>query len=132
MSRRYRWYTLRGCAKAALLCAAIALACSPLLLLKGCGALPVIADKHVSAGCQMADGLTTWYALKHGAVEANGLLAGFSGPQILALKVIIAIIIWKFAADPGQATQDEQAVLAAGSVVGCGASLWNLRVIQKL
>ena len=72
---------------------------------------------------QLADGLTTTYALEHGFVESNPLLSGLSGPEILAVKLALVQGIKltpKPICEPG---------LVAASTVGYGLALWNIGVM---
>lgn len=107
-----------------------ALVCSLLILLHGCA---IISDHRVAAGCQVADGLTTWYALKHGAVEANPLLNGVSPGAILAIKLMFAYIVYK-ALDPKGKPQTGVNKFAGGAitVMGCVPAINNVSVIQGL
>lgn len=90
------------------------LALSLLLIFGGCATL---ADRRVAAGCQIADGVTTYAALRAGAVEANPLLASLSGSQILLLKVLLAVAIWKLAPEPD--------AVQVASVAGCLPAISN-------
>jgi hypothetical protein len=92
----------------------------------------VLGDKRVAAGCQVADGATTYYALKHGAVETNGLLSSLSGGQILALKIIFAIALLYLLPDAEQATNDDKFLIGTLSLVGCLPAGSNLKLIGEL
>lgn len=100
------------------------------LLLNGCA---VLSDRRVAAGCQVADGLTTYYALKHGAVEANPLLSGIGPTGILVLKLAFAYIAWRVF-NPAERKQEKVDKFAAGavSVMGCLPAVNNLNVIKDL
>ena len=100
------------------------------LMLSGCA---VLSDRRVAAGCQIADGVTTYYALKHGAVEANGLLSGMSPGAILAIKLAFAYMVWKVF-DPDERKQEPTDKFAAGavSVLGCVPAANNIKVIRGL
>lgn len=97
------------------------------LLLNGCA---VLSDHRVAAGCQVADGVTTWYALKHGAVESNGLLANLSPGAILTIKVAFAVAIWK--AFNRETTKGEKAALTGIALLGCVPAAHNVKVIRSL
>lgn len=101
-----------------------------LLMLSGCA---VLSDHRVAAGCQVADGVTSYYALKHGATEANSLLAGASPTAILVLKLAFAYVVWK-AFDPAERKQEPIDKFAAGavSVLGCVPAANNIKVIRGL
>lgn len=95
------------------------------LLLSGCA---VLGDRRVAAGCQVADGITTYVALKKGAVEANPILSGMSPTAILVLKLAFAYWLWTHFDQP---TETEQAALAAVAAVGCVPAVNNVRVIRS-
>lgn len=104
--------------------------CVLLASLTGCA---VLSDRRVVAGCQVADGLTTYYALKHGAVESNSLLSGASPGAILVLKLAFAYVVWKVF-DPADRKQEPVDKFAAGaiSVLGCVPAANNINVIRGL
>ena len=95
--------------------------------LSGCA---VLSDHRVAAGCQVADGVTTFYALKHGAVEMNPILASANPYWILGIKVFFAFIVYEVFKE----RQEPAYKVAAGatSVMGCGAAIHNLSVIRGL
>lgn len=101
------------------------------LLLNGCA---VLSDHRVVAGCQVADGLTTYYALTHGATEANPLLAGLGPGGILLFKVILAYALWDYFKPPEGRELDGDMKFAAGTValLGCLPAASNLNVIKGL
>lgn len=101
------------------------------LLLNGCA---VLSDHRVVAGCQVADGLTTYYALTHGATEANVLLAGLGPGGILLFKAVLAYALWDaFKPAPGQELDDDMKFAAgAWAVLGCLPAASNLNVIRGL
>ena len=95
------------------------------LLIFGINGCAVIADKRMTAGCQLADGITTKQALDRGAVETNPFLKNMDGNQILTLKVLVAgLILWAF---PSYEQMSDTQKFAAGalSVIGCGAAIHN-------
>ena len=97
--------------------------------LSGCS---ILGDRRVAAGCQVADGITTYVALKKGAVEANPFLNGVSPGTILLIKLLFAWVIWQaFPEEPKKGSLDEWA-LGAVSVMGCVPAINNYNVIQKL
>jgi hypothetical protein len=98
-----------------------------ILALSGCA---VIGDRRVAAGCQVADGVTSYYALTHGAVEKNALLASASPGFILAFKLALAYAVWK-AFDRPQ-TKGDKIALGAVTVFGCVPAVNNYNVIRKL
>ena len=93
----------------------------------GCAA---ISDRRTVAGCQVADGLTTYVALKKGAVELNGIFAGLSGSQILALKLALAWIVYKVL--PEKPTDGERFAMTFASGMGCIPALSNVNVIRNI
>ena len=54
------------------------------LVLSGCATV----DK-----AQTFDGATTWYAFANGFSEANPLLAGMTGPEIIAAKLLATQVV---------------------------------------
>lgn len=94
----------------------------------------VLSDHRVVAGCQVADGLTTYYALTHGATEANTLLAGLGPGGILAFKLILAYAFWEYFKPPEGRELDDDMKFAAGAVtlLGCLPAASNLNVIKSL
>lgn len=98
-----------------------------MLMLQGCA---VLGDRRVAAGCQVADGVTTWYALKHGAVETNGLISGLTGPQILAIKLAFAYAIYKIF--PPEPHPRDKTTLGALTLLGCVPAAHNVSVIRSL
>ena len=107
-----------------------------LLLIATAPGCAVLSDHRVAAGCQVADGLTTYYALTHGATEANSLIAGMSPAAILLLKVAFAAAIY-FAYKEKKERGEEKSgmdkfALGAITVLGCVPAANNLAVIQGL
>lgn len=100
-----------------------------LVLLSGCS---ILGDKRVAAGCQVADGVTSYYALTHGATEGNSLLAGLSPGFILAIKLAFAYVIWKAFPESEKTTDSDKFALGAVSVLGCVPAANNIKVIQGL
>ena len=100
-----------------------------LIALSGCA---VLADKRVAAGCQVADGVTTYYALTHGATEANSLLAGLSPAGILVIKFALAYAIWKLLPDYDKASENDKIATGAVTLLGCLPAANNLSVIKGL
>jgi len=100
-----------------------------LALASGCA---VLADKRTAAACQIADGATTYYALTHGAVEANPLLSGFSPGAILFLKLGLAYWIYTHFRDYDVSSSGEKATIGALTAIGCLPVPGNLKVIRSL
>ena len=71
---------------------------------------------------QLADGATTWYGLNAGYAEANPLLDGLSGPQVIAVKLA--------AVQAAKLTPKEfcEPALYWFSAQGFSLALWNLGV----
>ena len=107
----------------------ILLALIVVLALNGCA---VLADKRTAAACQIADGATTYYALTHGAVEANPLLSGFSPGAILFLKLGLAYWIYTHFRDYDVSSSGEKATIGALTAIGCLPVPGNLKVIRSL
>ena len=86
------------------------------LVLSGCATV----DK-----AQTFDGATTWYAFANGFSEANPLLAGMTGPEIIAAKLLVTQAV--------KLTPDAFCVPATQSltVTGFGAGIWNLAVVAN-
>jgi len=80
------------------------------LLLAGCAT----ADR-----AQFADGATTWVALSKGYTEANPVLSGLSGPEIVAVK-LVATQAAKLTPEPWCS-----ALLYHLTWQGFGLALWN-------
>lgn len=99
------------------------------LMLQGCA---ILGDKRVAAGCQVADGLTSAYALKHGAVEANPLLSGLSPAGILLLKFAFAYIIYKAFPAPEKTTSGDKTLIGAVTLLGCVPAVNNVSVIRGM
>ena len=95
------------------------------LFLSGCATL---GNNKVAATCQAADGITTYYALTHGAKEVNPLLANVSPQGILFIKLAIAYIIWKMF--DRETTETEKAALTGTALLGCIPAISNLKVIN--
>lgn len=106
------------------------LICAAALSSSGCA---VLSDHRVAAACQVADGATTYYALKHGAVELNPLFDGLSPGFILALKLAMAYAVYKVF-DPAEREQTRTDKVAAGAVtmLGCLPAASNYNVIKGL
>ena len=102
----------------------------PILALSGCA---VLSDHRVAAGCQVADGITTYIAVKKSALELNPLFSGMSPGFILILKLSWAYVIYKVF-DPKERPQGDLDKFAAGAVtvVGCVPAINNLSVIRSL
>lgn len=92
----------------------------------------ILGDRRVAAGCQVADGLTTYYALKHGAIESNTLISGLSPGGILLLKIAFAYIIYTAMPPVEKATNFDKFTTGAVAVMGCLPAASNLNVISKL
>lgn len=86
------------------------------LLLAGCATV----DK-----AQLFDGATTWYAFSQGFSEANPLLAGLNGPEIIAVKLVATQVV--------KVTPDAFCVpvTQALTATGFGAGIWNLAVMAN-
>lgn len=86
------------------------------LLLAGCATV----DKS-----QLFDGATTWYAFSQGFSEANPVLSGLNGPEIIAAKLLVTQAV--------KLTPDAFCVPATQSltVTGFGAGIWNLAVVAN-
>lgn len=98
-----------------------------LIALSGCA---VISDRRTVAGCQVADGVTTYVAMKKGAVELNGLFHGWSGSQILAFKLLLAYIVYKSL--PEKPTDGERFAMTIASGMGCIPAASNINVIRGM
>lgn len=90
------------------------------MLLGGCAALGSPAATY---GCQGADVATTLYAVHHGAVEANPIMA----PLVAHPAVFIAA---KLALAWGLVRWASTEQRAAVNVVTCGVAIHNVAVIQ--
>ena len=103
------------------------------ITLTGCATtLNVLGDRRTAAACQVADGATTYYALTHGAVESNSILAGLGAPGILAFKLIMAFVIYKLLPPPDKATKGDKVLTAGVTLFGCVPAVNNIRVIGQL
>ena len=98
-----------------------------LLLLSGCA---IVSDRRTVAGCQVADGVTTYVALKKGAVELNTLFGSLSWSQILAIKLLMAWIVYKVL--PEEPTDSDKFAMGIASGLGCVPALSNINVIRSL
>ena len=98
-------------------------------LSSGCA---VIGDRREAAACQVADGVTTYAALKAGAVEANPLLASASPAAILLIKFAFAYVIWKAIPKYEEANKAERFAAGAMTVLGCVPALNNYNVYKGL
>lgn len=97
------------------------------LLLSGCA---VLGDRRTAAACQLADGATTHYALKHGATEANPFFKNASPNAVLFIKAIYAALVyWAFPENP---SKGQRLALGTISVLGCGAAVHNYGVIRRM
>ena len=97
------------------------------LLLSGCA---VLGDRRTVAGCQVADGVTTYVAMKKGAVELNGLFGSLSGTQILVFKLLLAWFVYH--ALPEKPTEGDKFAMGVGSALGCIPALNNYNVIRSM
>lgn len=100
-----------------------------IVLLSGCS---VLGDRRVAAGCQIADGVTTYHALTHGAVEGNTLLAGLSPGAILLIKFAFAYAIWKAFPDYEKASSGDKFATGTITIFGCVPAANNVQVIRTL
>ena len=98
-----------------------------LLILSGCA---IVSDRRTVAGCQVADGVTTYVALKKGAVELNTLFGSLSGSQILMIKLLMAWIVYKVL--PEKPTDGDRFAMTIASGMGCIPALNNVSVIRSL
>jgi len=98
-----------------------------ILLLSGCS---ILGDRRVAAGCQVADGVTTYVALEKGAVELNPIFANASPAAILVIKLAFAYWLWTHFDRP--VSDAEQVALGAVTLVGCVPALNNINVIRSL
>ena len=108
---------------------ALALLLALTILASGCA---VLGDKRVAAGCQLADGFTTYHALNAGAVERNPLLEKASPQGILALKALVAWAIMKFLPDREHATSGDRFMIGVASVLGCAPAINNYNVYRDV
>lgn len=99
------------------------------LFLSSCS---VLGDKRVAAGCQLADGFTTYHALNAGATEANPLLEDASPQGILALKALFAWVILKALPDPDKATDGDRFLTGIVTVLGCAPAINNYNVHRDM
>jgi hypothetical protein len=93
--------------------------------LVGCA---VLSDKRTAAGCQLADGITTYDALARGAREINPFFESMSGTQILVVKAIISGLIMTFFPEYEEMSEMQKTAAGALSIVGCGAAINNYGV----
>ena len=86
------------------------------LLVSGCATV----DK-----AQLFDGATTWYGMSNGLVEANPVLSGLNGPEIIAVKLVATQVV--------KLTPDVVCVPATQvlTVLGFGAGIWNLALVAN-
>lgn len=98
-----------------------------LLLLSGCA---IVSDRRTVAGCQVADGVTTYIALKKGGVELNSLFGSLSGSQILVIKLLMAWVVYH--ALPENPTGGDKFAMTIASGMGCIPAVSNISVINKL
>ena len=96
-----------------------------IVLLQGCSAL---ASKEASVGCQTADAVSTFVAIKGGAVEANPIVAGvidsFGWGGFFLLKAGIAYLLVQYH------DSMPQGVRAGINGVTCGAAINNVAVAR--
>ena len=88
--------------------------------------LRITGGKEMAAACQLADGATTFYALTHGAVEVNPLIAWMGPWGIVALKITLAYLLWTYHDKVGDSA------MTVVNVITCGAAVSNLSVIRGL
>ena len=88
--------------------------------------LNVTGSRELAVACQVADGATTYYALTHGAVELNPILAGLGPWGIVALKAFLAYALWVYHEEIGKPTTTFINVLT------CGVAVHNYGVIKGL
>ncbi len=100
-----------------------------LFLLPGCA---VLSDRRTVAGCQVADGVTTYIALKKGAVELNSIFSNWSPQGILLFKLFLAYTVYKALPDAERATGSDKFAMGIASAVGCIPAVSNIGVINKL
>lgn len=124
MSRTLKWYALSRSGRAALW--ALLVACA-ILSVTGCA---IVSDRRTVAGCQVADGVTTYVALKKGAVELNGLFHSWSPAGILLFKLALAYVVYKVL--PEQPTDGERFAMTLASGMGCVPALSNINVIRGM
>lgn len=101
-----------------------------MLALSLCSGCAVVSDRRTVAGCQIADGVTTYVALKKGAVELNTLFGSLSGSQILAIKLLLAYIV--YTALPENPTDGDRFAMTIASGMGCIPALNNVSVIRGM
>ncbi len=98
------------------------------LLTNGCA---VLTSPHTFAVCKAADVGTTIYALQHGAVEANPLMAGiihsvgYAG--LIGVSALMIYGVYKLSHRPGMGL-----VVGAANAITCAAAFNNLAVIRGL
>jgi hypothetical protein len=86
--------------------------------------LPLLLAACATADrAQLADGATTWVALSKGYSEANPVLGGLSGPEIIAVK-LAATQAAKLTPEPWCS-----ALLYHLTWQGYGLALWNAGVM---
>jgi hypothetical protein len=97
-------------------------------LMPGCA---VLADRRTVAACKMADSVTTYDALNHGAVETNPFLSDAKPAAHLAIGALFAWLFMKILPEYKDMTKGERMIAGAGSVLFCGAAINNYNVSQK-
>ena len=88
--------------------------------------LNVTGSRELAVVCQAADAGTTYYALTHGAVEVNPILAGLGPWGIVALKAFLAYALWVYHEEIGKPTT------TLINVMTCGVAVHNYGVIKGL
>lgn len=88
--------------------------------------LSVTGSRELAVGCQLADMATTVYALSHGAVEANPLMAALGVPGIIAVKLLLAYLLWVYHDDIGDTA------MTVVNAITCGVAVHNIGVIGSL
>ena len=99
------------------------------VLISGCA---IVADRRVAAGCQVADGLTTYYALTHGATELNPLFAGANPAFILLFKLALAYAVYTAFPKYEEMDKGQKFLATTVTVFGCIPAINNLNVIGEL
>ncbi len=91
-------------------------------LLSGCA---TVASKEATVACQVADGASTIYALRHGAVEANPVMskviAGLGPVGLVAVKLVAAYVLINFVSEE---------LRAPANLVTCAVAVHNIGVVR--
>lgn len=74
--------------------------------------------------CQSADLASTVYALNHGAMELNPILAGMSWPWLVVTKTVMTALLVVYNEEIGEEA------LATVNVITCGAAVNNVLVVK--